>query len=173
MDVRYINPFMASVRDVFRTMANVEVQILKPRMRTDECRQPGVSGVIGLSGDAIGACVLCFPTDVACKLASAFSGEEMSEGHPDFADAIGELANMVAGGAKAQFGGLAVTISLPSVIIGNPHKVIVTGLSPDTPRLIIPCHTELGEFHVEVAMVIGKRPGQPQTNAASATGATS
>ena len=173
MDIRYINPFMASVRDVFRTMANVEVQILKPRVRTDERRLPGVSGVIGLSGDVTGACVLCLPSEVACKLASAFSGEEMTESHPDFADAIGELANMVAGGAKSQLGGLAVSISLPSVVIGDPHEVGVTGLPSDTPRVVIPCQTEMGQFQVEVAMIVTKNPARKGDRTTNTAGATS
>ncbi len=172
MDVRYVNPFMVSIKEVFSTMAGVEVQVLKPKMKVNGSGAVGVSGVIGFSGDAAGACLLCFPTDVACKLASAFAGEEMSASHPDFSDAIGELANMVAGGAKSQFDGLAITISLPSVVIGDPHEVIVTGVPPDAPRLIIPCQTELGQFHVEVAMVVGKHAGQQQTNAAGAAGAT-
>ncbi len=172
MDVRHINPFIVSIKDVFSTMAGVEVQVLKPKMKTDDSETVGVSGVIGLSGDAAGACLLCFPTDVACKLASAFSGEEMSENHPDFADAIGELANMIAGGAKSNFDGLAVTISLPSVVVGDPHEIVVTGVPSDTPRLIIPCQTEMGQFHVEVAMVVEKWAGQHQTSAADAAGAT-
>ncbi len=171
MDVRYINPFIVSIKDVFSTMAGVEVEVLKPKMKLGHSETVGVTGVIGLSGDALGACLLCFPTDVACKLASAFSGEEMNESHPDFADAIGELANMVAGGAKGQLDGLAISISLPSVVIGDPHEVIMTGAPSGTPRLIIPCQTELGQFHVEVAMVVGEQAGQQQTNAASAAGA--
>ena len=171
MDVRYINPFIVSIKDVFSTMAGVEVQVLKPKMKLGHSETVGVTGVIGLSGDAAGACLLCFPSDVACKLASAFSGEEMNASHPDFADAIGELANMVAGGAEGQLEGLAISISLPSVVIGDPHEVIMTGAPSGTPRLIIPCQTELGQFHVEVAMVVGEQAGQQQTNAANAAGA--
>ncbi len=173
MDARYVNPFFVSIRQVFSTMAGVEVQVLKPQKKTDNHQQAGVSGVIGFSGDAAGACLLCFPTDVACKLASAFSGEEMASDHPDFADAIGELANMVAGGAKAQFGGLAVSISLPSVVIGDPHEVIVAGVPSDSPRLIIPCQTDLGQFHVEVAMVVAKDTAQQGGKSAKSAGATS
>ena len=173
MDVRYINPFVVSIRQVFSMMANVDVQVLKPRVKAHRHDKVGVSGVIGFSGDATGACLLCFPTNVACKLASAFSGEEMDEDHADFADAIGELANMVAGGAKGQFDGLEVNISLPSVVIGDPHEVNVTGVPSGVPRLIIPCDTELGQFHVEVAMVVAGDAGQQQPQAAGAAGATS
>ena len=172
MDVRYINPFIVSVKQVFGTMAGVDVQVLRPKNKKGHHEPVGVSGVIGFSGDAAGACLLCFPTDVACKLASAFSGEGMSKDHPDFTDAIGELANMVAGSAKAKFDGLTVSISLPSVIIGDPHEVIVTGVPSTTPRLIIPCQTELGKLHIEVAMVVGSSAGLSTTKAPSAAGAT-
>ena len=172
MDVHYINPFIVSIKDVFSTMVGVEVQVLKHEMKVNDSEKVGVSGVIGFSGDAAGACLLCFPTDVACKLASAFAGEEMSDSHPDFADAIGELANMIAGGAKSSFDGLAVTISLPSVVIGDPHEIVVTGVPSDAPRLIIPCQTGLGQFYIEVAMVVQKRAGQHRTNTVDASGAT-
>ncbi len=173
MDVRYINPFIVSIRQVFSTMADVDVQPLKPKMKDDSHEKVGVSGVIGFSGDATGACVLCFPTEVACKLASAFAGEDMDADHSDFADAIGELANMVAGNAKAQFDGLEVSISLPSVVIGDPHEVIVTGVPAQTPRLIIPCQCEEGQFHIEVAMVVAKQAGQAGSKASDTAGARS
>lgn len=173
MDVRYVNPFFVSIRQVFSTMAGVEVQVLKPQMKTDDHPLAGVSGVIGFSGDAAGACLLCFPTEVACKLASAFSGEDMDQDHPDFADAIGELANMIAGGAKAQFGGLAVSISLPSVVIGDPHEVVVAGVPADVPRLIIPCQTDMGLFHVEVAMIVAKDTAHQGDKSVNSAGATS
>ncbi len=157
MDVRFVNPFVAAVRQVFKTMAGVEVQVLKPRLKTDDTSD--VSGIIGFSGDAAGAILLCFPQDVACKLASAFAGEEMTIEHPDFEDAIGELANMVAGSAKAEFQDLCVNISLPSVAVGEHHAVHVSALGPETSRLVIPCQTDRGSFHVEVAMAASKKEG--------------
>ena len=173
MDVRYINPFINAVGQVFKTMAGVEVQVLKPTLKQDGLSGVDVSGVIGFSGGATGACVLCFPRDVACKPASAFAGEDLSLDHPDFADAIGELANMVAGSAKAQFGDLRVDISLPSVIVGEKHEVTVTGVPSSVPRLIMPCQTELGLFHLEVVMVDSKPTEQQEAKATHTAGATS
>lgn len=170
MDARFVNPFVVSVKQVFKTMADADVQILKPKMKSDESSD--VSGIIGFSGDAMGAVVLCFPGDVACKLASAFSGEEMTIDHVDFADAIGELANMVAGGAKALFKDLTVNISLPSVAIGKSHLIGVAALPADTPRLVIPCQTEMGTFHLEVAMIVNQKSGNNTPQAAQAAGAS-
>lgn len=172
MDVRYINPFISSIRDVFKTMADVEVQVLKPTIEL-KGKHADVSGVIGFSGEVVGACVLCYPKEVACKLASAFAAEELSIEHPDLPDAIGELTNMVAGGAKAQFAGLSVDISLPTVVIGQQHDITVTGVPSNVPRLIIPCQTDFGTFHLEAAMVVPAEKGRQEASATHTAGVKS
>ncbi len=173
MDVRYINPFIGAVREVFKTMAGVEVTVLKPEIVKERQHDADVSGVIGFSGGVVGACVLCFPSDVACKLASAFAGEEISLEHPDLPDAIGELANMVAGSAKAQFESAIVDISLPSVVIGKQHDVTVTGVPADVPRLLIPCEAEIGSFFVEAVMVVPAATGRQGAGATHTAGVRS
>ena len=172
MDVRYMNPFINSIRGVLKTMADVEVQVLKPTIELKGHRAD-VSGVIGFSGEVVGACVLCFPSDVACKLASAFAGEEISIELPDLPDAIGELTNMVAGNAKSQFAGLSVDISLPTVVIGEQHDITVTGVPSNIPRLIIPCQTDFGTFHLEAAMVVPAETGRQEASATHSAGVTS
>ena len=153
MDVRYINPFIKSIGNVFKTMLSVDIAFDKPRLTAEKMDRPDVSGVIGFSGDASGAVVLSFQKHVAAKIVSQFAGAELDIGHEDFADAIGELANMVAGGAKSDFEGLDISISLPSVIIGEKHEV-----SPSNayPQLVIPCNSPLGSFNVCVTMKIEK-----------------
>ncbi len=165
MDVRYINPFVEAVQQLFKTMLNTELVISKPSIRQDDVFAD-VSAVIGFSGDASGAVVLCFPMETAVKAASTFAGIEMKPDDEDFSDAIGELANIVAGGAKARMNGLNISISLPSVVVGKQHAVL---RSRQRPRLAIPCDSPLGRFTVEVAMVVNKRPAT--ASAAQTTGA--
>lgn len=163
MDVQYINPFVLSIKSVFETMVGVKVQVGKPELKNENTSSADVSGVIGFSGDAAGCVVLCFPMDVACKIASAFAGMDIDEHHPDFADAIGELANMVAGAAKKEFHGMNVSISLPSVITGKRHVVSQSRMFP---HIVIPCETDLGPTYVEIGMTLGKTA--PETVAAGA-----
>ena len=151
MNASYINPFIKSIRNVFKTMLATEVTVGKPHIKADDTDRPDVSGVIGFSGDASGSVVLCFSSEAAVKVASTFAGMDAGLDSEDFADAIGELANMVAGGAKSEFVGLDITVSLPSVIIGERHKV---SRSVAHPRLVIPCETGLDHFVVEVSMKI-------------------
>ena len=153
MDIRYINPFIKSIQNVFKTMLSAEVEFGKPHVMADDEPRPDVSGIIGFSGDATGSVVLSFTQDVAVKVASTFAGAVVEMHSEDFADAIGELANMVAGGAKSEFQGLNINISLPSVIIGEGHEVSRSGVYP---RLVIPCTSTLGTCVVGVSMKVQK-----------------
>lgn len=155
MDVRYINPFLKSVKNTFQTMCTLTVEVGKPEMKAKDEPNSDVSAIIGFSGDAAGAVILHFGFDAAAKLTSLFAGTQIDANHPDFADALGELANMVAGGAKCQFEGLDISISLPSVIVGKNHSV---SASRSAPRLLIPCVTCAGTFYMEVGMVLKKTP---------------
>ncbi len=167
MDARYINPFIKSVCNTFGTMCGLEVTVGKPELKTTNEPLSDVSSVIGFSGGATGSVVLHFRADVASKMASAFAGTEITVDHEDFADALGELANMVAGGAKSAFEGFNIGISLPNVIVGANHSVFATSV---TQRLLIPCSTEAGNFCVEVGMVIEKT-GAGASASTAATGA--
>ncbi len=147
-------------------MLGNEIMVSKPFIKNNAEAHTDVSAIIGLSGDAVGCVVLSFPMQTALTVSGKFAGIEMSPDHEDFSDALGELANMVAGQAKAQMDGLNVSISLPSVVIGKEHQV---SQSKNRPRLVLPCDSELGRFSVEVAMVVEKKSkNQPQPASATA-----
>lgn len=165
MDVRFINPFIVAIQRVFQTMLRTQVTVRTPTLATDSRAAGDVSGIIGLSGDVSGAVVLSFPMAVAASVASAFAGSPIDEHSPDFADAIGELTNMVAGNAKTQFAGLHVGISLPSVIMGRDHTV---SQSRANPRILIPCETTFGPVFVDVCIVMTKSQAKPETVSAGA-----
>jgi chemotaxis protein CheX len=166
LDVRYINPFITAIQSVFETMVHTSVSIGKPVLLDDHNSTAEVSGIIGLSGDVVGSVVLSFSFDVAGKVASAFAGAEIDAEHPDFADAIGELANMIAGSAKAQFKNSKVSVSLPSVITGKEHTV---SQSRTSPRLLIPFETSLGPVALDVGIRNEKIAARPAPVVAGAS----
>ncbi len=155
MDVKFINAFVGSIQHVFKTMLDLDVAIGKPTLKGAALVSADISGIIGLSGEVQGCVVLSFPSKAASTIASKFAGAELTVEDEDFSDAVGELANMVAGNAKKDFHGYDVNISLPSVIIGSGHRV---SQSKASPFLMIPCETALGTFAVEVALVTNKKP---------------
>lgn len=143
---KLIVPFVNSVRNVFATMVKVQTTLGKPALKTTPGASYDVSGVIGFSGQAVGNVVVSFQRDAAEALASAFACTPLKVTDADFPDAIGELANMIAGSAKKDLGTLA-SITVPSVIIGAGHTI--ARLS-DVPCIVIPCSTPVGDFAVEV-----------------------
>jgi|WetSurMetagenome_2_1015567.scaffolds.fasta_scaffold651825_2 chemotaxis protein CheX len=149
MDVKCINPFMGAIKNVFKTMLKMDVQFGKPHVCSQESVSHDISGIIGLSGDVVGAVIVSFPKLSAVKIASVFAGIALSEADEDFPDAIGELANMIAGNAKKDIEGLNIMISTPSVVIGAGHQVKSTRIIP---RLAIPCSCPVGSFVVEVGI---------------------
>lgn len=159
MDPRYITPFIASIKNVFSTMMQLEVRVEEPTLKELHTAKYDASAIIGLSGEVVGSVILSLPGDTAERVAGLFTGTEMSLQHPDFPDAIGELVNMIAGGAKAQFPLKSVSISTPSVILGEHHSVLK---QKEIQSIVIPCTTDCGELAIEVAVkAVEKQAGAP------------
>lgn len=163
MDPSYIKPFIQSIQNVFSTMLQLPVTVNAPRIKESTATSFDVSGIIGMSGDAVGSVVLSFPKDTAERVVSLFCGQQLQVGTPDFADAVGELVNMVSGGAKALFPNKKVSISCPSVVIGAGHSI---ARQSDTPCIVIPCTTDCGDLVIELA--IQDRSGAAATPAPAA-----
>jgi chemotaxis protein CheX len=149
MRVEHINPFIASVVNTFRTMLGWELRRGRPVLKQARTADHQISGVIGLSGKAVGTVVLSFSKEVALKAASALLLEELSEINTEVLDAVGELTNMVAGAAKAQLEEYELSVSLPNVVTGHNHMVHFP--STVTP-VAIPFETEHGPFTLEIAL---------------------
>jgi len=166
MDAAYITPFIAAIKNVFSTMLQLDVQIGQPSIKNDVATTYDVSGIIGMSGDVVGSIVLSFPQETALNAVARFLGSRPTVDSPDFADAIGELTNMVSGNAKGMFAGdRRVSISCPSVVVGMAH---IIAKQKDTPTIVIPCKTDLGALAIEVSIrESAKKPATPA--AASAT----
>lgn len=149
MRVEYINPFITSVKNVFRTMLSCEAQRGQITLKQGNRAPYYVSGVIGLSGKAVGTVVLSFSKPVALRAASAMLLMEAPEINEDVLDAVGELTNVVAGAAKAELAEFDLSVSLPNVITGENHEVhFPSNVTP----LCIAFETEWGPLSLEVGL---------------------
>lgn len=156
MDPSIITPFITSIQNVFSTMLQLPVEIGDPYVKKQADPSFDVSGIIGMSGDTVGSVVLSFPGATAERIVALFCGEELALGSGDFNDAIGELVNMVSGGAKALFPGKKISISVPSVVNGKGHTIATPS---DAPVICIPCTTDCGELHIQIAIVDRQNAG--------------
>jgi chemotaxis protein CheX len=103
MDARYITAFLEATKAVFGTMLKLPVTFEKPEL-TPGGQPFDVSGIIGLSGDVTGSVIVGFSRLSAVQVASALAGSRLEFGSADFADAVGEITNMIAGRRQVQDG---------------------------------------------------------------------
>ena len=149
MDANHINPALQSVVNVLTTMAGITPIIGKPSIKTDQ-KAPGVvTGLIDLVGaETTGSLAISFSKPVALEIANKMLRLETDEVDEMVEDLVGEMANMMAGGAKAiyQEQGYDFELTLPSVLSGENHLVkhSVSGTT-----ILLPFTTDSGEFYVE------------------------
>jgi chemotaxis protein CheX len=155
MRVEYINPFIRSLDNAFMTMLGCEVSRGPITLKSDTTPNYDISGIIGLSGNAIGTVVVSLSREVALKVASTMLMCETTEIDADVVDAVGELANVVAGAAKAELEEYHMNASLPSVITGRNH--VVRFPSNVTP-ICVPFTTKWGPLSLEVGFAPVREP---------------
>jgi len=125
-----------------------------PYVKGEAVTQGDITGVIGFAEKTItGSVVLSFPEDTALKLYSSMTGDNLFQINRDVEDSIGEITNIVAGGAKTELSkeGLSFHISIPSVIVGKNHSISHT---IETPIVVIPFTIDKFHFSMEVSMKI-------------------
>ena len=163
MKAEYINPFLSSTLCAFETMLACKLTRGTPFVKTGAQPQHEVSGVIGLSGKAQGTVVLGLSREAAISAAEVLLQERPAEINADVVDAVGELANIIAGRAKAQLEELKLSVSLPSVITGKSHCIqFPTKVIP----ICIPFESKWGPVTVEVGLSEPRTEGNGQAKPA-------
>lgn len=151
MDEQFIHAFVAPLTNVLATMAMMETRAL-PAQRTAEHHTRGeITGLIDLVGDqATGSLALSFDTPVVVEVMQRLFGEVPDAGDDSIGDMVGEITNMVTGGAKNLLGelGFEFRMSVPKVI---------TGAEQDIPHAAsgeiveIPFETDHGRIHLALS----------------------
>jgi len=155
ISVDYINPFVSATLETLQVMAFSRPARGDPFVKTDCATQGDVSGVIQFAGDAIGSVAVTFSSVLAAKIYSRMVGETVPELTDEVRDAVGEIANMVAGGAKAALSekGYSFQLTVPSVVVGKNHSIAHRGKGP---YLVVPFHLEGETFWLELSFATVK-----------------
>ena len=149
MRAEYINPFIRSLTNAFETMIGCEVKRGQLSLGTQPERLHEVSGIIGLSGTAVGTVVLSLSREVALKVAAALLLVDPEDITGDVIDAVGELTNIVAGAAKGELDQFKLSISLPTVVTGRDHRMrFPSNVTP----ILVPFSTPWGPMALEVGL---------------------
>lgn len=150
MNVAYVNPFIVATLNVFRSMVHVPIMLGRPYLKDRDDRLYKLyklSATIGLSGAASGVVILSLPEPVALALASGLAGAPVTSLDTDCHDAVAEIVNMIAGGAKKDLPGGQVTLGVPTLLYTGDV------VYPDNcPVMAIPFDTSVGRFVIETAL---------------------
>lgn len=122
---KLVSQLIQDVQDIYSNMLGIELMHLPlevdPMFQFQDC----VSAMVGLGGSYSGLVSVHVPTALAKVFTGAMLGMEVDEVDQDVYDALGEIANMVAGSFKQHIskGGSDIRISTPSVISGKDYIV--------------------------------------------------
>ncbi|MFH0879484.1 MAG: chemotaxis protein CheX [Lentisphaerota bacterium] len=150
---KLLSAFQESATTTFETMVFLPVLAGTPESKNKGGPTGYISGTISLaSDDQSGTLSLIFPMDLAKAIFRSMMGmqdaDAVAEG--EVHDVVGELANMVAGGAKSRLQdiGFNFKIGLPTVVVGENHYL-------EPPRnvqtMVMPMNTSKGMFYLELS----------------------
>lgn len=153
IDVDIINHFVSATGSVFRTMLGAEVNRGSLAVKEGSHPPHEVSGVIGLTGPTAGTMLISLSRESAIGVCEAMLGTRPESLDSDVVDAVGEVANMIAGNAKANMADSGMRLSLPNVVMGVNHSI---SFPSDTVTITIPFSTSLGPICIEIGLSNGE-----------------
>lgn len=143
----------SGTRDVFSTMLMKELEegeiVENKKVEMDS----NLTSMIGLGGDLQGMLAVHCPAEVAKAITGAFLGMEVEKLDEDVKDAIGEIANMVAGNLKVSCGekDIHVELAIPATVIGD--KFSISG-SSEAHRVNVPLSMDGKLFWIELMYLL-------------------
>ena len=151
MDVTLINPFLSGAREVLLKMAFLDTTTGAPYVKQDDRAAGDVSGIIGLTGDAVGSLAVSFSEACICRIAGSILHESFAHANKDVFDSVGEITNMISGVARTHLEKVSLTVwaGIPTVVFGIDHRIRHILKSPS---IVIPFTTDCGSFFVDVCI---------------------
>ncbi|MBL4900593.1 MAG: chemotaxis protein CheX [Colwellia sp.] len=149
MKVEFINPFLSSMLNVMSTMAKMELIPEKPKLKKDNIAHGDVSGLIGMvSPETKGSLSITFDAPLALATMKGMVGEAPDEVNEEITDLVGEITNMVTGGAKRLLSekGFEFDMATPIVVSGKNHTIHHKSKGP---IVIISLKGEAGRAYIE------------------------
>jgi chemotaxis protein CheX len=149
MKVEFINPFLSSMLNVMSTMAQMELIPEKPKLKKDNIAHGDVSGLIGMvSPETKGSLSITFDEPLALATMKGMVGEAPDEVNEEITDLVGEITNMVTGGAKRMLSekGFEFDMATPIVVTGKNHTIHHKSKGP---IVIISLKGEAGRAYIE------------------------
>ena len=150
MNAEFINPFINALINVMATMAQTELTPGKPQKKNDDKASGDISGLIGMVGENIqGSLSISFEEALVVEIMEKMLGEKPDGINADVKDMVGELTNMICGGAKNELSqkGYEFGMATPMVVSGKNHTV---NHQVDGKKMIMPFSHKSGNLYLEM-----------------------
>ena len=150
MNAEFINPFIAALLNVLQTMAQTELVPGKPTKKSDDKARGDISGLIGMVGDNIqGSMSISFEESLVLEIMHKMLGEKPEGIDSDVQDMVGEITNMICGGAKNELDqkGYDFGMATPVVVSGKNH---IIDHQVDGKKMLMPFSHESGNLYLEM-----------------------
>lgn len=146
MNSPLVFPLINATRHTFETMLHMQVDFDPIERQCAAPSRPALSAAVEISGDAEGTVFLRFPLETARRVVNVFSGGVAASELEDLADAIGELAVIIAGSANRTLAGANLDVSFPTTSTNDVHDRCYENEA----SVAIPCSCDCGEFAIEI-----------------------
>lgn len=150
MNADFINPFITALMNVMQTMAQTELVPGKPKKKSDDQAKGDISGLIGMVGEKVqGSMSISFDEGLVLEIMYKMLGEKPGAIDVDVQDMVGEITNMICGGAKNELDqkGYDFGMATPIVVSGKNHTINhqVTGK-----KMVMPFSHATGNLYLEM-----------------------
>lgn len=132
--------------------AGVKAEVGKASLKKDKVTWGDVTGIIGLAGyQANGNMIISFDEKAIILIVNAMLGESYTKINDEIVDAVGELTNMISGGAKRTFNevGYFFEMATPLTVVGK--NLEIKQLTND-PVITVPFVCGEGAFVLEASL---------------------
>jgi chemotaxis protein CheX len=150
-DIDIAKAFIKATTEVLSTLAGMDAKPGTPYVKKGAKARGDVSAIVGVTGPKRGSIAVSFTKPCAVAMVKGMLGDDIQNIMQDVEDAVGEIANMISGQARASLASRGLTLqgSTPSVIIGKDHTL---SHMTSSPVMSIPFSTGDGEFTVEFCL---------------------
>ena len=154
----FCKPFIASIKGVYTTMLNNELNHGRPEIKKHNKTYGEYSAIMGINGvfdnegqtkNFKGSLILSWGMDAYLKVASEMLMEEYTEFSDEINDVGLEICNICMGNAKKELNkqGYKIEMSTPTLVMG---KDVELKTQKSVISIVTPMTSEIGEVHVEL-----------------------
>jgi chemotaxis protein CheX len=153
MDILMINALLNSLFTIFATMVRLEIKAGIPVMKQNNIAKGEASGLIGMkTASTSGSVALSLTLPTIRVISGSMLGEEFTSINKDATDLVGELTNMLVGGAKRILSekGHDFDMHTPQLLSGDGHEILHHHPGK---TVLLPILIDQDEFYIELNFV--------------------